>query len=43
MKELGRTYPEAVIARYEAAQHAVNEGVAKEYLKVGVNLGLRQG
>ena len=34
MKELGRSYPEAVIQRYEAGSYAVNEGVTKEYIKV---------
>lgn len=33
LKELGKTYPEAVIQRYEAGSFAVNEGVTKEYLK----------
>lgn len=35
MQELGRNYPEAVIQRYESNQFALNEGVTKEYLKVG--------
>ena len=39
LKELGRSYPEAVITRYEAGKFAVNEGVTKEYLKALAKVG----
>jgi hypothetical protein len=34
LRELGKTYPEAVIHRYESANFAIDEAVTKEYLKV---------
>jgi ATP-dependent metalloprotease len=39
LKELGRSYPEAVIQRYEGGAFAVNEGVTKEYLKALAKVG----
>ena len=39
LKELGRSYPEAVIQRYEAGQFALNEGCTKEYLKALAKAG----
>ncbi|EWM27565.1 atp-dependent zinc metalloprotease ftsh mitochondrial-like protein [Nannochloropsis gaditana] len=39
LKELGKSYPEAVITRYEGGRFAVNEGVTKEYLKALAKVG----
>ena len=39
VKELGQHYPEAVVRRFESGRYAVNEAIAKEYLKALAHTG----